>query len=1174
MASEEVTVNSVDLSVLNEVDDDTPNEGQTITYTITAANSAESNAIATNVMVFDNLPTGVTLDSANPSMGIYDELTGKWSITELAIGAMETLVITATINAGTSGMTLPNTAEIMGDETDPNPDDNMASEEVTVNSVDLSVLKEVDDDTPNEGQTITYTITAANSAESNAIATNVEVVDMLPEGITFVSANHSVGGYVFDEESGGGTWSLQAPLPIGAMETLVITATVDAGTSGMTLPNTAEIMGDETDPNPDDNMVSEEVTVNSVDLSVLKEVDDDTPNEGQSINYMLTVANSTQTNVTATNVMVFENLPSGITFVSADPSMGTYDEQLGKWTIAELPPGESKTLMITGLVDTDTSGVTLTNTVEIMSDEPDSNPDDNVDSEGVTVNSVDLSVMKVADDDTPNEGQTITYTITAFNSPESNAIATNVEVVDMLPEGITFVSANHSVGGYVFDEESGGGTWSLQAPLPIGAMETLVITATVDAGTSGMTLPNTAEIMGDETDPDPSNNIAREEVDVPPSPQTIQFITPLSIYRLNGPIEVPIPVVPSRGTISGFKWHDVNQDGVWDSDEPGRAGWRFFLDNGDDGVFDPQTERSAITRADGMYIFTDLAAGEHIVREDTTLLSDGTFTIHGFPPPDAIEGSQYVINLEDGEVVQGQFGVAETPNFGSFDFSTLIRPADDHLGHIRIEQPFEQDQFREALTPWQSFTIRNMTAAEFNILTIDLSTLGSPGDRLVTIVDDNYMTPSFPIPIPTGESVTLFAFYDPAIREGADDEFIVQQYPDWHDNPDTTQQDESRNQPHTFSQDAHLVVETDAGLTFGVNVVGGSTFDSDITYNGRVDNLDVTRLVTLLNVPIPVVSVVAGENRFDPTSDINARCPDGAEGVIDTCDWPLNGTPAREIGLGDFGPLNVEKLESRDVIPPINPVSGNVMATSNPLSSSVDTGVIVEEPAAARILSSLIGDANSSAISHPTARPTVNELVDNEGAYAAFSDDSISNATFRSAVGNVEMTLAAPAIVGSSRDIQRTTIISAISDGVASDKQRRLTNNDVISSSAVDEIVFRTGHLFSPTGLQTIRADRFVRPMANDLVKPLDRMSNIEANAKTSKTTTAELVDIATLAFYEAEGIADSSMSTPLPSKLDSVDEKDVDEEDTEQKESSEDAVDAVFADGDELEIVEHAAGN
>ena len=126
----------------------------------------------------------------------------------------------------------------------------------------------------------------------------------------------------------------------------------------------------------------------------------------------------------------------------------------------------------------------------------------------------------------------------------------------------------------------------------------------------------------------------------------------------------------------------------------------------------------------------------------------------------------------------------------------------------------------------------------------------------------------------------------------------------------------------------------------------------------------------------------------------------------------------------------------------------------------------------------------------------------------------------------------------------------------------------------MDEIVFRTGHLFSPAGLQTIRADRFVRPMANDLVKPLDRMSNIEANAKTSKTTTAELVDIATLAFYEAEGIADSSMSTPLPSKLDSVDEKDVDEEDTEQKESSEDAVDAVFADGDELEIVEHAAGN
>ena len=57
------------LKRLKEVDEDTPNEGQTITYTITAANSAESNAPATNVMVFDNLPAGITFVSADPSSG-------------------------------------------------------------------------------------------------------------------------------------------------------------------------------------------------------------------------------------------------------------------------------------------------------------------------------------------------------------------------------------------------------------------------------------------------------------------------------------------------------------------------------------------------------------------------------------------------------------------------------------------------------------------------------------------------------------------------------------------------------------------------------------------------------------------------------------------------------------------------------------------------------------------------------------------------------------------------------------------------------------------------------------------------------------------------------------------------------------------------------------------------
>src|SRR5207244_1789604 len=55
--------------------------------------------------------------------------------------------------------------------------------------------------------------------------------------------------------------------------------------------------------------------------------------------------------------------------------------------------------------------------------------------------------------------------------------------------------------------------------------------------------------------------------------------------------------------------------------------------------------------------------------------------------------------------------------------------------------------------------------------------------------------------------------------------------------------------------------------------------------------------------------------RFDPTSDINARLPNGAmtsgnQSVLNTTSWP-RGNPPREIGLGDYGPLNVEFNRAR-----------------------------------------------------------------------------------------------------------------------------------------------------------------------------------------------------------------------------------------------------------------------
>jgi hypothetical protein len=155
--------------------------------------------------------------------------------------------------------------------------------------------------------------------------------------------------------------------------------------------------------------------------------------------------------------------------------------------------------------------------------------------------------------------------------------------------------------------------------------------------------------------------------------------------------------------------------------------------------------------------------------------------------------------------------------------------------------------------------------------------------------------------VPKGETRTVYVFYDPAIRNSAGDT-VIRQYPDWLNGA------EKMYGPHTFTRDDQLTILTDSpGLSFPVKLVGGSTYDSDIFYDGAVDFLDFGRLDgELLNFGRnwPIVEGVSP--LFDVTSDINARCPNGAEGDVASCVWGLQGSPAREIALGDFGTLNAE----------------------------------------------------------------------------------------------------------------------------------------------------------------------------------------------------------------------------------------------------------------------------
>jgi uncharacterized repeat protein (TIGR01451 family) len=248
----------------------------------------------------------------------------------------QTLTIQATV---VSPNTQTNTATIAhSDQFDPTTANNTASATVTPQQADLALAKTVSNATPNVGDTITFTVTLRNNGPDPA--TNVTVKDVLPAGVTFVSATPSQGTY----NSGTGVWAVGTVTAI-MPPTLTIQATV---LSPNRQTNTATIThSDQFDPNTANNTAS--ATVNpQADLALTKTVSNATPNVGDTITFTVTLRNNGPD--PATNVTVKDVLPAGLTFVSATPSQGTYNQATGLWTVGTVNVGTPQSLQIRATV--------------------------------------------------------------------------------------------------------------------------------------------------------------------------------------------------------------------------------------------------------------------------------------------------------------------------------------------------------------------------------------------------------------------------------------------------------------------------------------------------------------------------------------------------------------------------------------------------------------------------------------------------------------------------------------------------------------------------------------------------------------------------------------------------------------------------------------------------------
>ncbi len=207
--------------------------GQTVSYSIEAQNIGT--AKATDVKVDDILPAGATYVSSTPS-GEYNNGTGVWTIGDLTAGSTKALLIQVTFNKVGN---VVNTAKISGTNEDPTKLGNNTSTVTTpvIDIADLSLTKVVDKSVVNVGDIVEYTITVLNSGPNTA--TNVEVKDKLPAGLTFVSS-------LTLTNSSGTLIGTVASLAKGASTSFKFKATVTA--AGL-IKNLAEVSkSDQKDP--------------------------------------------------------------------------------------------------------------------------------------------------------------------------------------------------------------------------------------------------------------------------------------------------------------------------------------------------------------------------------------------------------------------------------------------------------------------------------------------------------------------------------------------------------------------------------------------------------------------------------------------------------------------------------------------------------------------------------------------------------------------------------------------------------------------------------------------------------------------------------------------------------------------------------------------------------------
>ncbi|MEK4408545.1 cell surface protein [Bacillus sp. FSL L8-0642] len=429
--------------------------GETLTYSIALANIG--NIAATNVIYTDPIPSGtnfiagsvtvngVTQAGANPANGISIGSIAANSTTTVSFQVLVPSIpqTNPILNSGTTTyqyIPVPNQPAVSGTDTT-----NIVSTQV--NNATVTMVKAVDKNYADIGDTLTYTV--AFTATGNTNANNVIFTDVIPNGTTFVLNSLTIDGTTQVGANPANGVNIGS-IPAGTTKNVSFQVVVNTIPASNVVSNGSSASYQYT-VNPSQSPVMKNISsnlvstqINNANVTLTKSTNKQFATIGETISYTILITNSG--NTAATNVQLTDPLPNGAILTPGTVTLNGVLQNVDSLIalpIGTIPGGATFTLSFQVTVINITAQNPIINNAfasylyTVNPSLPPTSKTANSNSVTSTIRLANLQATKSVDKTFAEVGDVLTYTFALTN--DGNVAANNVLLSDSIANGTAFV---------------------------------------------------------------------------------------------------------------------------------------------------------------------------------------------------------------------------------------------------------------------------------------------------------------------------------------------------------------------------------------------------------------------------------------------------------------------------------------------------------------------------------------------------------------------------------------------------------------------------------------------------------------------------------------------------------------------------------------------------------------